>query len=202
MGWLQDFALDLRYNARGLAKHKAFTTTAIATLALGIGTPGATLALFKVIGENVATPQAGDADTAKCPRCHGRLRKTQDMQRATKFEYWRCPNEHGRLMTFFDFLKEKDFVRPLTPNQIAELRQTIQMVNCSNCGAPIDLARGSICAHCRGEFVVRPRWRRTDRVGAFTQRRDLNCEGLSIIKRYGHCRLLQGRVDRRHRVDR
>jgi Zn-finger nucleic acid-binding protein len=111
-------------------------------------TPGATLALFRVIGEHVAMPQRTDADTAKCPRCRGRLRKTQDMQRATKFEYLRCPNGHGRLMTFFDFLKEKDFVRPLTPNQIAELRKNIQMVNCSNCGAPVDLSRGSTCAHC------------------------------------------------------
>lgn len=111
-------------------------------------TPGATLALFRVIGEQVAKPQRTDADTAKCPRCRGRLRKTQDMRRATKFEYLRCPNGHGRLMSFFDFLKEKDFVRPLTPLQIAELRKNVQMVNCSNCGGPIDLARGSICAHC------------------------------------------------------
>ena len=111
-------------------------------------TPAATLALFRVIGEHVAKPQPSGADMAKCPRCRGRLRKTQDLQRATKFEYLRCPNGHGRLMTFFDFLKEKDFVRPLTAHQIAELRKTIQTVNCSNCGAPIDLARGSTCAHC------------------------------------------------------
>lgn len=111
-------------------------------------TPGATLAMFRVIGEHVAKPQSAGADTAKCPRCRGRLRKTQDMQRSTKFEYFRCPNGHGRLTTFFDFLKEKDFVRPLTPHQIAELRKNIQIVNCSNCGAAIDLARGSDCAHC------------------------------------------------------
>ena len=70
------------------------------------------------------------------------------MQRNTRFEYFRCPNDHGRLTTFFDFLKEKDFVRPLTPQQIAELRKNIQIVNCSNCGAPVDLAKGSDCAHC------------------------------------------------------
>ena len=111
-------------------------------------TPAATLALFRIIGEHVAKPQRIAADTARCPRCRGRLRNTQDMQRATKFEYRRCPNGHGRLMTFFDFLKEKDFVRPLTQQQVAELRKSIHMVNCSNCGAPIDLAHGSICAHC------------------------------------------------------
>jgi hypothetical protein len=111
-------------------------------------TPGATLAVFRLIGEQIAKPSHPAADTAKCPRCRGRLRKTQDMQRATRFEYFRCPNDHGRLETFYDFLKEKDFVRPLTPTQIAALRQNIQTINCSNCGAPIDLAKGSDCTHC------------------------------------------------------
>lgn len=111
-------------------------------------TPAATLAVFRIIGERIAAPQLSDADAAKCPRCRGRLRRTADMQRATRFEYFKCPNGHGRLTTFFDFLKEKDFIKPLTPQQIAELRQNVQMVNCSNCGAPIDLARSAACGHC------------------------------------------------------
>ena len=111
-------------------------------------TPGATLTVFRLIGEHIAKPHLQESDTAKCPRCKARLRRTHDMQRATKFAYFRCPNDHGRLTTFFDFLKEKDFVRPLTPLQIAELRRNIQMVNCSNCGGPIDLAKGSACPHC------------------------------------------------------
>jgi len=111
-------------------------------------TPGATLMLFRVIGEHVAKPQRLESDTAKCPRCQSRLRRTQDMQRATRFEYFKCPHDHGRLTTFFDFLKEKDFIRPLTPPQIAELRKNIQVVNCSNCGGPIDLAKTSDCIHC------------------------------------------------------
>jgi hypothetical protein len=111
-------------------------------------TPAATLSLFRIIGEHVARPQLSEADVAKCPRCRGRLRRTSDRQRATRFEYFRCPNDHGRLTTFFDFLKEKDFIRPLTPAQIAELRQSVPILNCSNCAAPIDLARTSACAHC------------------------------------------------------
>jgi hypothetical protein len=111
-------------------------------------TPGATLMMFRIIGENVSRPSLEDRDIAKCPRCHAQLRRTKDMQRNTRFEYFRCPNDHGRLTTFFDFLKEKDFLRPLTPQQIAELRKNVQVVNCSNCGAPIDLARRSDCAHC------------------------------------------------------
>ncbi len=111
-------------------------------------TPGATLTLFRIIGERVATPLATTADLAKCPRCHARLRRTFDMQRATRFEYLRCPNDHGRLTSFFDFLREKDFIRPLSPPQLAELRQNVQSVNCSNCGAPVDVLAGMACGHC------------------------------------------------------
>ena len=111
-------------------------------------TPGATLGVFRLIGEKVARPSVEHRDIAKCPRCQAQLRRTQDMQRNTKFEYFRCPNEHGRLIAFFDFLKEKDFVKPLTPNQIAELRRNVQIINCSNCAAPIDLAKSSDCSHC------------------------------------------------------
>ena len=110
--------------------------------------PSATLSLFRIIGEHAARPSLRDADAAKCPRCRGRLRRTQDMQRMTRFEYYKCPNGHGRLTAFFDFLKEKDFIRPLTAQQIAELRRNVQMINCSNCGAPIDLAKRSECGHC------------------------------------------------------
>lgn len=110
--------------------------------------PGATLGMFRIIGEHVARPAPQDRDIAKCPRCKAQLRRTQDRQRNTRFEYFRCPNEHGRLTTFFDFLREKDFIKPLTALQIAELRKNVQFINCSNCGAPVDLAKRSECDHC------------------------------------------------------
>jgi Zn-finger nucleic acid-binding protein len=116
--------------------------------------PAATLRLFRLIGERAARATLRDADVAKCPRCHGRLRRTQDLQRATRFEYFKCPNGHGRFISFFDFLKEKDFVKPLTPRQVSELRQHVQMINCSNCGAPVDLGRGSSCPHCRSALSM------------------------------------------------
>jgi Zn-finger nucleic acid-binding protein len=111
-------------------------------------TPASTLRLFRVIGERAAKPQVPGPDLAKCPRCRGRLRRTHDMQRATRFEYLRCPNGHGRLTTFFDFLREKDFIRPLTAPQIEELRDSLETIHCSNCGAVVDLARGAACTHC------------------------------------------------------
>jgi hypothetical protein len=110
--------------------------------------PASTLTLFRLIGERAARSAPTSAELAKCPSCHGRLRLAHDMQRNTRFEYLACPNGHGRLTTFLEFLKEKQFVRALTPQQFAELRATVRTVNCSNCGAPVDLATSSACRHC------------------------------------------------------
>ena len=117
-------------------------------------TPGSILELFRAIGEHVGRPALRDGELVKCPRCKAGLRRTKDMQRNTRFEYFRCPNDHGRLTAFFDFLKEKDFIRPLTPQQIGELRRNIKIVNCSNCGGPVDLAKGSECAHCGSPLSI------------------------------------------------
>lgn len=117
-------------------------------------TPASTLALFRIIGEHPTRPHLLASTMAKCPRCRTHLRRIRDLQRATRFEYLKCPNDHGRLITFFEFLKEKDFIRPLTPQQIAELRRNVQTINCSNCGAPIDLAKNSACAHCRSPLSM------------------------------------------------
>jgi hypothetical protein len=110
--------------------------------------PASTLTLFRLIGDRTGRPNPTGADLARCPRCHGRLRLTKDLQRNTRFEYLTCPNGHGRLTTFLEFLKEKQFVRALTPPQLAELRATVQTVNCANCGAAVNLATSSACSHC------------------------------------------------------
>lgn len=111
-------------------------------------TPGATLKVFGAISEPAGRPTVPFPTALHCPRCNARLLLTHDMQRSTPFQYWRCDSGHGRLITFVDFLREKDFVRPLTPQQLEELRQDIQTINCSNCGAAINLVKDSVCAHC------------------------------------------------------
>ena len=112
--------------------------------------PASTLELFRIIGDRAGTPSAPHAAAAglRCPRCRMALRLTKDLQRSTRFEYWSCPRGHGRLTTFFNFLREKDFIRPLSAQQIAELRQHVQSVNCSNCGAPVNVMTGAACTHC------------------------------------------------------
>jgi hypothetical protein len=112
-------------------------------------TPVSTLQLFRLIGEQATPrPRGNVSSRTACPRCSAPLQLTQDMQRTTRFQYRRCPRNHGRFIAFFDFLREKNFIRPLTPAQIDELRRNVASVNCSNCGAPVDLARTSACSHC------------------------------------------------------
>ena len=112
-------------------------------------TPGSILRLFAQIGSERAAPQAPLSDQLACPRCRARLERTVDMARATRFHYFRCPRDHGRLITFGEFLREKNFVRPLAPAELAELRAKVRMIQCSSCGAPVDLGAGSACGHCR-----------------------------------------------------
>src|SRR4030095_13615596 len=79
-------------------------------------TPGAVLRLFRELHEHRAERHLFQAESMACPRCHHRLVATTDRARATTFTYWRCPPDEGRAPTFFDFLREKNFVKPLSPS--------------------------------------------------------------------------------------
>jgi hypothetical protein len=89
-----------------------------------------------------------------CPRCDRPLVETHDRQRNTRFWYHRCPAGHGRFMTSYQFLRAKDFVRPLSETEMAELRQHIRQINCGNCGAPVDIEREAICGFCRTPIAI------------------------------------------------
>jgi ferredoxin len=117
-------------------------------------TPGAVLELFREIHAHGDDPQRPLGDVARCPACHEKLRLTQDFQRSTRISYYRCESGHGRLTTFFQFLREKNFVRTLTPPEVAQLRLRVDQVRCSSCGAPIDLAHDSQCAYCRAPISI------------------------------------------------
>jgi DNA-directed RNA polymerase subunit RPC12/RpoP len=117
-------------------------------------TPGAVLRLFRELHEHRAERHLFQAESMACPRCHHRLVATTDRARATTFTYWRCPADERRATTFFDFLREKNFVKPLSPERLAELRRYAPSVKCSACGAPIDLARESACSHCRAPLSM------------------------------------------------
>jgi hypothetical protein len=109
---------------------------------------GSILQLMKLIGDHSAAAPAVITKALQCPRCSESLRLTNDMQRTTRFSYWKCDKEHGKFIRFLDFLKEKNFIRPMPAVEIEELKKNVRTVNCSNCGAPIDLATSSACTHC------------------------------------------------------
>ena len=115
---------------------------------------GSTLKLMKFIGEHSTATKPSLPVTLHCPHCALALRLAHDMQRNMHFTYWRCPSEEGHFITFFEFLKEKNFIHPLSPEQIKELRQNVQSVNCSNCGASIDLASNSACPYCHAPISM------------------------------------------------
>lgn len=117
-------------------------------------TPASTLKLFRIIGDEATTTRHALPSRTICPRCGAVLEPVEDMQRTTKFRYRRCPKQHGRFITFFDFLREKDFIKPLSGEQLADLRAHLETVNCSNCGAPVDLGKTSVCSHCRSPLSM------------------------------------------------
>ena len=110
-------------------------------------TSRAVLELFQYIGQARGT-HGVLASNFNCPRCTVVLAPTQDLQRTTRFTYWRCRNDHGQLITFHQFLREKNFIRAPSPAELAKLRATVRQISCSQCGAPVDLALDSACSHC------------------------------------------------------
>jgi transcription elongation factor Elf1 len=113
--------------------------------------PGSTLKLMKFIGEHPSPGKPSLPQTMQCPRCATTLKLAHDLQGNMPFTYWRCATDDGHFINFLEFLKEKNFIHRLSPAQIQELRQNVQFINCSNCGASINL--DSLADHDRG-----PEW--------------------------------------------
>ena len=111
-------------------------------------TPAAVIDLFKYIGTVSGSPRTVLASSFICPRCSRPLAFTHDLQRTTRFTYWRCLRDDGQLISFAQFLREKNFIRTPSAAELTKLRETVRQVTCSQCGAPVDLARDSACPHC------------------------------------------------------
>jgi len=116
--------------------------------------PAGVLELFKLIHQREKNERRPLRERFNCPRCGGWLRRTEDMSKGGRFRYFRCARDHGRLTPFFDFLREKQFVRTLSPWEIARVRAEIRQVRCSGCGAPIDLSRDTSCPHCAAPIAI------------------------------------------------
>lgn len=117
-------------------------------------TPGAIIDLFREVAHAEAPARQALPASLRCPRCRATLAETRDLQRTTRFSYWRCPKGHGRFTPFVQFLREKDFIRPLSGAELARLRAHIRSVRCSGCGAAVDLGRNMACGYCRAPVEV------------------------------------------------
>lgn len=115
--------------------------------------PTAILELFEAIRKQVA-PARPLAVSCACPVCHRALSLTHDFERTNRITYFRCTEGHGRFTTFMQFLREKNFVRTLSPAEINRLRAVVAQVRCSSCGAPIDLGRDAECSYCHAPLAI------------------------------------------------
>jgi len=114
----------------------------------------AILALFRVVQaarERAAHPIGG---SPRCPACRGVMAITHDIQHTTRFTYWRCNAGHGRFTPFVQFLREKEFVRGLTPAEVTRLAATVGQVRCTSCGAAVDIARDPACPYCAAPISI------------------------------------------------
>lgn len=116
--------------------------------------PGGVLDVFKALNEHRSEARNALPALLDCPRCSVRLALTQDLQHTTRFSYYRCPFGHGRLSSFLQFLLEKNFIRPVSGEELAALKAKVRTIQCSNCGAPVDIQNSIACAYCHTPISI------------------------------------------------
>ncbi len=116
--------------------------------------PEGTLILFRTIHAAGTPAETLAAARLPCPRCETPLDLTQDVQRTTRFTYFRCRRGHGRFTPFVQFLREKNFIKPVSAAELERLKKLVRVIQCSSCGAPVDLAHDIACRYCRAAIAV------------------------------------------------
>ena len=116
--------------------------------------PRGTIELFRVLHEHEDDPRHALGSRSLCPRCSRPLSLSRDIGKGGRFSYYSCPGRHGRLTPFSEFLKEKQFVRALSAVEQQRVRTELKQVQCSSCGAPVELERGFQCDHCGSPIAV------------------------------------------------
>ncbi|MEP7329726.1 MAG: zf-TFIIB domain-containing protein [Betaproteobacteria bacterium] len=116
--------------------------------------PAGTLILFRAI-QAAGPPGAPLPETRlPCPRCDTPLDLTQDVQRTTRFTYYRCRRGHGRFTPFVQFLREKNFIKSVSPADLERLKTMVRVIRCASCGAPVDLQHDAACRYCRAPIAI------------------------------------------------
>lgn len=116
--------------------------------------PQGVMDLFRHLHEHRDDAHAPLAQRLGCPRCRRALAQGVDMVKRGRYFTHRCPERHGRFSTFSSFMIEKGFVRQLTPPEIEDLAQRVQVIHCTSCGAPVDLRKEHACSYCRSALSL------------------------------------------------
>ncbi len=110
--------------------------------------PSAVIELFREIQAHQGQSAQPVVRQMSCPRCEGALEPGFDLCKSGRFSYFRCVRGHGRFTPFMQFLREKQFVRDLTQAELQQVRERVKQIQCSECGAPIDLEHDTQCRYC------------------------------------------------------
>ncbi|MEQ1516992.1 MAG: zf-TFIIB domain-containing protein [Usitatibacteraceae bacterium] len=116
--------------------------------------PGSVIEMFKRIHAARDSGRNLLKMVVACPQCKAKLKETTDLAKGGRFSYSRCQNGHGRLISFMQFLREKNFIRSLQPNEITALSVKVKQIRCSSCGGPINLEHDKSCLHCGSAISV------------------------------------------------
>ena len=117
-------------------------------------TPQSVLTLFAQLHDHKDDPTQALKSRMRCPRCPSDLTRGTDRTRSGEYVVYRCANRHGRFGTFSSFMVEKGFVRHLNPVEVKALAHQIKAIQCSSCGASVDLRKNDKCSHCGAAFAL------------------------------------------------
>lgn len=117
-------------------------------------TPGALIELFRAISASRPQQRAAFPALLPCPRCTTLLTLTRDVNQTTRFTYYRCRRGHGRFTPYAQFLREKNFIRPIEESEVTRLRATVSTVRCVSCGGPVALDRSAVCPYCGAPVML------------------------------------------------
>ncbi|MGM9482449.1 zf-TFIIB domain-containing protein [Roseateles sp. NT4] len=116
--------------------------------------PEAIATVFREMHRHQGEPRHPLKARLSCAQCRSTLVQGFDIVRSGRYITHRCPQQHGRFSSFSSFMIEKGFVRQLTRPEIADIAAKVGTINCSNCGAPVDLRKEDACSHCRSALSL------------------------------------------------
>ena len=117
-------------------------------------TSASVMALFRLLHDHRDDVRNPMASQLACPRCRSVLTQGFDLVKSGRYATFRCRNLHGRFSPFSSFMVEKGFVRHLTQPEIDDIAQRVAVINCTSCGAPVNVRKDHACPHCRSALSL------------------------------------------------